>query len=591
MLTEELPSKESKRKREDEDIQISISRMEEAGERIKTLRLNAAAETSINALVLRDLFVNWLAADSLPFSMCKSTSFRTLLRYINPAANDLLPDSDSMIREDVSDCYGRLKIDVKQRLQSALSSIHVTCDLWTSGNRLGLIGIVSHFVDEDGVLRNLTIALREIEGAHSGENMANILWEVFADYQILTKLGYFTMDNASNNDTMLVALERQLQKEGIEWDAASHRLRCNGHIINLAVQAFLFGNHPDLSSQDDSIRDDLTRWRRLGPLGRLHNIVVWVQRTPQRMQNFKNDSNGKSLKRDNSTRWNSWLEMLDWCLKPELRLAIEKVSFSERDLYDDRLSDHDWTTLTRLRDFLRPFKDTTIATQGHAATLEHILPSMDFLLQHFEDNKVLAMNSQDNVMVSCIETGWAKLNHYYALTDRSPVYIAAIVLNPKWKFDYFMGIWASEWVEEARRKLRAFWEDVYESKGVPDEVVALNEPPTPKNTYEAWIKSKLAPVKDTDEYSRYLTEPVLPHVTNALQWWIQQRSQYPALATMAIDILSIPAMSDEPERVFSGARRTVTDLRGSLKASSIEMLESIKSWKRSDNSSRLPGQS
>lgn len=495
-----------------------------------------------------------------------------------------------MIREDVSDCYGRLKIDIKQRLQSAVSSIHVTCDLWTSGNRLGLIGIVSHFVDEDGVLRNLTIALREIEGAHSGENMANILWEVFADYQILTKLGYFTIDNASNNDTMLVALERQLQKEGIEWDAGSHRLRCNGHIINLAVQAFLFGNHPDLSDQDDSIRDDLKRWRRLGPLGRLHNIVVWVQRTPQRMQNFKNDSNGKSLKRDNSTRWNSWLEMLDWCLKPGLRLAIEKVSFSERDLYDDRLSDHDWTTLTRIRDFLRPFKDTTIATQGHAATLEHILPSMDFLLQHFEDNKVLAMNNQDNVMVSCIETGWAKLNHYYALTDRSPVYIAAIVLNPKWKFDYFVGIWASEWVEEARRKLRAFWEDVYESKGVPDEVVTLNEPPTPKNTYEAWIKSKLAPVKDTDEYSRYLTEPVLPHVTNALQWWIQQRSQYPALATMAIDILSIPAMSDEPERVFSGARRTVTDLRGSLKASSIEMLESIKSWKRSDNSSRLTGE-
>ncbi len=31
---------------------------------------------------------------------------------------------------------------------------------------------------------------------------------------------------------------------------------------------------------------------------------------------------------------------------------------------------------------------------------------------------------------------------------------------------------------------------------------------------------------------------------------------------MAIDILLIPPMSDEPERVFSGARRTVTWDRG-----------------------------
>lgn len=69
----------------------------------------------------------------------------------------------------------RLKADIKQPLQSALSPIHLTCDLWTSGNRLGLMGIIAHCVDEDGILRNLIIALREVEGSHSGENMAKIL--------------------------------------------------------------------------------------------------------------------------------------------------------------------------------------------------------------------------------------------------------------------------------------------------------------------------------------------------------------------------------------------------------------------------------
>ncbi|KAG9375775.1 hypothetical protein A1F94_013519 [Pyrenophora tritici-repentis] len=292
-LTEILPLKDAKRKRADNDIQASIARIKEVGERIRSQRLTNASESEIDPLITRELFVNWLAADSLPFSLCKSRAFRTFLQYISPATNDLLPESDTTIRQDMLSCYMQLKSETKQRLQSALSPIHITYDLWTSSNRLGLMGVVAYFVDEDGVLRNLTIALREIEGSHSGENMAKILWDVLSEYQILTKLGYFTMDNASNNDAMLLALECRLQEEGIEWDSTNHRLRCNGHIIQLAVGAFLFGRHPNLSDSDDLTREDIAQWRQLGPLGKLHNIVVWVQRSPQRMQAFKKDSGGK----------------------------------------------------------------------------------------------------------------------------------------------------------------------------------------------------------------------------------------------------------------------------------------------------------
>ena len=50
---------------------------------------------------------------------------------------------------------------------------------------------------------------------------------------------------------------------------------------------------------------------------------------------------------------------------------------------------------------------------------------------------------------------------------------------------------------------------------------------------------------------------------------------------MAFDILSIPAMSDEPERVFSGARRTISWERMSLSEETIEAIECLKHWKRS----------
>jgi hypothetical protein len=50
---------------------------------------------------------------------------------------------------------------------------------------------------------------------------------------------------------------------------------------------------------------------------------------------------------------------------------------------------------------------------------------------------------------------------------------------------------------------------------------------------------------------------------------------------MAIDILSISPISDEPERVFSRGRRTVSWDRAQMEAETIEMRECLKHWKRS----------
>jgi hypothetical protein len=78
---------------------------------------------------------------------------------------------------------------------------------------------------------------------------------------------------------------------------------------------------------------------------------------------------------------------------------------------------------------------------------------------------------------------------------------------------------------------------------------------------------------------------VLPEVKNARSWWLEptQRSSYPALSVMALDMLSIPAMSAEPERLFSGAKITITDRRNQLCIESIQAIECLKSWLGSTN--------
>ena len=50
---------------------------------------------------------------------------------------------------------------------------------------------------------------------------------------------------------------------------------------------------------------------------------------------------------------------------------------------------------------------------------------------------------------------------------------------------------------------------------------------------------------------------------------------------MAIDILLVLAMSDELERVFSRARRTVSWDKGQMVPETMEWQECLKHWKRS----------
>ena len=57
---------------------------------------------------------------------------------------------------------------------------------------------------------------------------------------------------------------------------------------------------------------------------------------------------------------------------------------------------------------------------------------------------------------------------------------------------------------------------------------------------------------------------------------LRQRIDFPNLLRIALNILSIPAMAADPERLFSSAALTVTDYRNHLLIESIEALKCIK---------------
>jgi hypothetical protein len=53
-----------------------------------------------------------------------------------------------------------------------------------------------------------------------------------------------------------------------------------------------------------------------------------------------------------------------------------------------------------------------------------------------------------------INSGWQKMNKWYAVTNDSPVYAAAIVLHPGMKWGYIELKWRKDWIKPTKKKVK-----------------------------------------------------------------------------------------------------------------------------------------
>jgi hypothetical protein len=115
----------------------------------KRRRLNDQHGDSIDEDQLEVLYVRFITACSLPFRLVECPEFRALLAYVSADIDTWLPDTHQTVRKWIMRQYEDQKEKVKQRIQSAKSRVHISCDLWTSPNSLAILGVVAHYVTED----------------------------------------------------------------------------------------------------------------------------------------------------------------------------------------------------------------------------------------------------------------------------------------------------------------------------------------------------------------------------------------------------------------------------------------------------------
>ncbi|CAC9885918.1 unnamed protein product [Aureobasidium pullulans] len=191
-----------------------------------------------------------------------------------------------------------------------------------------------------------------------------------------------------------------------------------------------------------------------------------------------------------------------------------------------------------------------------------------------------------------VNLAWKKLDEYYQKTDQSPVYVAAVVLHPGLKWKYIEKVWRDRpaWIVQARRNVEDLWQE-YASLPITEEDKQSAMVEDNARWMDDDMLSEFSDVGEetNDEYIRWNEEGRLPKEFRPLEFWStkRQRETYPRLSKMARDLFTIPAMSDEPERVFSSAGLMVTPLRGKLSARAIGQTQCVKSWIKTGIITRL----
>lgn len=217
--------------------------------------------------------------------------------------------------------------------------------------------------------------------------------------------------------------------------------------------------------------------------------------------------------------------------------------------------------------------------------VEHLTES----LRRFESAPITTLEGEWHFTAQ-IKMALGKAEEYYDKLDDSAAYLAAIVLNPKYKWDYIESQWATQkdWLKKGKHAVAGLWaayakQPILEAISSPRKPTKSNHEPSKMELYrtKGLQKAKGHPASRAvqDEYSLYCHQLPIDSCDNPLQWWRTTGFEmYPHLTKMAIDLLSIPAMSDEPERVFSRLGLMITKRRNHLHYDTIQASQCLYSW-------------
>ncbi|ODN93541.1 hypothetical protein L198_05406 [Cryptococcus wingfieldii CBS 7118] len=126
--------------------------------------------------------------------------------------------------------------ELKALLKKAHAKKSITWDLWTSADCTSFVAVTVHWVTNKFKITSDLLEFKELESAHTGSNLAELLYQLVKEYDIAKSLMVVTSDNASVNDKATREFANLLSvRDNVHYTEDRLRGRCFSHIIGVAL--------------------------------------------------------------------------------------------------------------------------------------------------------------------------------------------------------------------------------------------------------------------------------------------------------------------------------------------------------------------
>ncbi len=253
--------------------------------------------------------------------------------------------------------------------------------------------------------------------------------------------------------------------------------------------------------------------------------------------------------------------------------------------WDDRLNMTDWRYIERLHTCLEEYHDCIIVAEGSKAKLTDFFQTLHYLLNAVDGWQQEANEDLNNDLATSLHASWRKIEKYYGFVDQTPIYYAAILLDPTLKAHWFHENWTSDkqvtWIEPTIALVRNIWVTKYKPRLQPTYQPQRNGEDEPMGRLQSSKRLRLSGRPALfNQFDEYLSsDPVeFTQDFDVIRYWFAHQYTWPELSKFALDTFAIPLMSDDNERSFSAARDMITYKRTRLQSDIIEACQCLKDW-------------
>ncbi|KAJ0827795.1 putative transcription factor/ chromatin remodeling BED-type(Zn) family [Helianthus annuus] len=552
---------------------------------------DAANIFNYNFNMVRDEMAKFVIQESLPFNHFDNQRYTKMVqRTLQPRYTHV---SRATLRRDCLKLWKKAKLELISYFEKLETGVNLTSDVWSAphGSPDSYICVTAHWIEPaTWQMMKRTILFKLFDYPHTGEAIYKVIDKCITTYKLENKVFSISFDNASNNTSAVMRLKLKYNPicEGTFFHS-----RCVAHIINLAVQDGL-----------KVIETQKEAFKRM-----LRSIFSNTQRHAKYIKTCKEAGRiclGPNW--DVAHRWNSTCIMFE-------KAILQKESLIE---FHNLLASRGkcsayhplgWETIENVTQVLQVFKTSTKTLSGvYYPTSSLVLHNLFKMCL-----KVNELSVRGRPYCDMADTMKEKLRKYFK--ELPAVFTCAAALNPCFNifgagsliekiahqlnlnttqepnfgevakarfndqltklFDVYVTKYGStaSHIHAAMRNA-AFGEgssqmedlDLYAYNQLYDESSQMHRGNTSSSELGRYGGSNFLQMMSSQEFKNF----------DLLAWWKSNENQFPILATMARDLLTVQASTVASESAFSISGRVISIRRTRLTPKAVEMSICLK---------------